>query len=426
MNLKKLSFLIMLLSISLMFAKNTNAIFYNENYTNIALDNNGWCAGLEITFNVMNETDYQNKKTIEDNLCGVNETPEDDDCEEFHILKDFPVKVYNGPLEDLPLILDAKTDANGEFKIIFNEPNQYLINIEHKGNYNDYSKIYFVDECKNAQIQQEIEESINEDNQIVLYNQTFEYKDKGLEVELKNTDMSSAQDISIFNTNPGEFEIAPLNNTLNAIIIKAKTQNYTNLKLNFDVQLPENSDPLLFKYDITKKSWMPITNFKYENSTKKIVLENAQLGIYATAFNKKEEIITNQSTTQTELDNPTNQEKEEITTETSNIKNTKSFGGFIFLGLLILLIIGIFYFFFTNDRSSTRHKASENKEEFRVQKNKPVKELEILDTYSQVYQRTKQYIQTYKDSYTKDQIYRALLKAQIPTDIINKLFDEMY
>lgn len=97
-------------------------------------------------------------------------------------------------------------------------------------------------------------------------------------------------------------------------------------------------------------------------------------------------------------------------------------GFYLFLGLFILALILGWYFLFSNNKNVHYHeyKISSNQDK------KNSKELEVLNTYSQVYERTKQYIKTYKESYNKEQIRKALTDANIPKDIIDKLFEELY
>lgn len=383
----------------------------NENYTNLYLNANGWCAGLNINFKLYNQTDWNNKNNIEDNLCGVNQTPTDDNCLDFNKISNAKVVVYNGPLDGLKVLFNGTSDVNGTFNMKFNSANAYLIKIIPSGNYNNFETKFQVDKCvlskdvvakieENKTINETINETINK-----IYNQSFDFPVG--KIILKNTKSNLSSDFSLKLVDLKNNEINELNNTIKSFEITG-IENFDSL--NVDVPIDNVSNLKLFLYDTNFNKWNEVNNFKIKNST--LSIESAKFGIYSVVNDKPKKVEVSVV---------------EKTNNTDKIKVENSTGShtllYSILGVLVILTIAGFVYINSNKDKKDYHndKLSNNSNNKTSDKKQ-----EVLTNYSDVYSKTKAYVQQYKKSFSKDQVYRALKQNNIPIDIIDKVFIEEF
>lgn len=126
-----------------------------------------------------------------------------------------------------------------------------------------------------------------------------------------------------------------------------------------------------------------------------------------------------------EIDSNTNNQNEVeepiIETKLDNIpesipiqKESSSFVTIIFILIILLcLAYGGLYFY-------------KNKNKFVKPKTQNKENSNEVESYQKTYDMTKAYVIKYKDKYSKDKIYRSLTKSNIPKDIIDKVFLEVY
>jgi len=114
---------------------------YNENYTNITLDWDGWCLGYDIVFKVYNVTQWEDRDDIED----------DEDLF-FLNVSDGEYTVYDGPFDSAPVLKTGDLSTTGTFSAIFEYEDNYLIEVEMDSDsgYNDYELLLEIYKCKTS------------------------------------------------------------------------------------------------------------------------------------------------------------------------------------------------------------------------------------------------------------------------------------
>jgi hypothetical protein len=117
--------------------------------TNITYDINGFCKNQEITISFYNESQYENKKKIEKELCSENENPDDDNCEKFDEIQVEGI-LYNGPTDKSEYIKSFYLyNNNYKIKHIFDKSNDYLLKINPDDEkIRNFEIIIPVEECK--------------------------------------------------------------------------------------------------------------------------------------------------------------------------------------------------------------------------------------------------------------------------------------
>ena len=431
---------------------------YNENHTDLHLEADGWCANLEINFKVWNATDYENKEEIEDNLCkeGCSEDCDgeedcyecDDDCVNFHDIEDAEVKVYSGPLNSMPVMFETETNSTGEFVYTFEEPNQYFIEIFPEGRYNDYHELLYLDTCTHAQNTtiKDLNEQIEDEEIPEPSDVEFNYEDKGIIVNLKQTTIN---DSSMLNVNDDVNVGGSLENMLKIFEIDSEeSTDFQEMELIVNLENLEDKEIKLNKYNKNNKKWNVIN---HENTKSGIKFTTADMGIYAineeiaekNDENATQEQINDSATKSDNLtddndsggddasgnDNDNNNggtgTDDGDSNESSNIKQI--------IGIVVALValIGLVGFFVLKKKSSSSSNSQKTTNTTSVNNNnnnnaQVEHQKEILSTYQQTYQKASDYVNTYKNNYTKDQLYRALESASVPKDIINRVLDEQY
>ncbi len=406
---KRISLILILFSI---FISASFSVGNNENYTDLYLEYEGWCSGLEITFKIWNETDWDNKFKIENDLCGEDENEEDDNCYEFHpVIAN--VTVFNGPINGLPILFEDEIGEDEEFKITFDEPNQYLIEIEPEDNYKSLDFTLLIDECPLSTNVSSIIEKLNE-TEIKNYNQTFKYTLGN--IILENTKSNISNSFAIKNLNLKKSEIKEINNSISNFEIIGLNDFE---KMIVEIPVSTSNNLSIFKYDSDFNKWNKISNFEIQNST--VIMTSPQFGVYSIVEEKSIEVPKEKKEIKTNMENLNND---------NNIIDSKSSPYTLYIILFILFIVLIIGFKFINSSKEVSNYHDLNKKN--DEKDNIKKELEnsqntqILTNYSDVYSKSKAYVKQYKTSFSKDKIYRALKQNNIPSDIIDKVFLEEY
>lgn len=384
----------------------------NETYTDLHLEANNWCPNIETTFKIYNATDFENKKYIEDNLCQSGEDPEDDNCEEFHIINSPEVKVYDGPFQsiDKNLLFEGKADSNGIFKVTFPRVDQYLIEITPTGDYNEYVERFYVEECKWATTT-----TNTTITNTLLTNQTFNYLNSQLTLIIQNTNLTSAEQITVQEKNNLEKPLIGAIKTIEIIIPQA---NYTTIETQYQLPIKENTTTKLYLYNLQTKTWL-LQTFEQQTDYIKFNITSNQtiFGIIQEEIKPKITVIeqtqelhsSNQNITTSEdtyLEEDTTQDETNISATTTSQNNSTA------LFIAVIALLGILAIIFMKKKKPIQTTQQPNKE--------------VLTTYEDTYKKAKEYVTTYKQQYSKDQLYRALKDSNVPEDIITKVFNEEY
>jgi len=378
---------------------------YNSSYTNITIDAEGWCSNIETTIKIYNQTDYQNKQKINDNICQENQTPENDNCFIFNKIQ-ADIIIYNGPMDGLKELLSTKIDNdNNNIKYKFNSANNYLVRIipTTKG-YNDAEDLVYIKDCK-------IKPVVKKEIKLKIYNKSFEYKNSNIILNLKNTNINSTTNITVEDIKKFNSSLTKLNSSIKTFQIKSNLNqtNFTNLDIQINLNFNMTSTIYVYKFE---KSWKKISKFKKE--TNKITITNSDFGIYSIQEIKQEPksvVKPRPKLVQTQINKP-----QKIKNESPNKSIT------LYLTIFIILILGITTFYYINKPSKKENKYKNDLTLEQTKENDKIK----INTYSSAYKTTKEYTKKYKNDYSKDQIYRALKQAGTPTDIIDKVFIEEF
>lgn len=406
------------LLILFIFLISLNTIYsYNDSLTDLYLDYNiiSDCAGKDISFLVMNSSDYESRDEIEDDLCGINETPDKDNCLKFDLIDNAEITIYNGVFDELPILYSGKTNKSGNFNFKFNKSGYYLFKISKHNNYNTLKEKYLIRDCTQNLMDYVIVKD-NLDLPSKTFNSTFNYPNEKVTLTLKNSNSNNSKNISISTINLDSKNITQLNNTIKSIEIKSNTLNYTNMKIQIEISKKENSTLKVYKYNFNTNKFEE-KSFKIENNN--IILESADFGIYSIT-EKEQETTTQETTTQETTTKATENKNLEL------IGNESSTNMIIWIVAISIIFILLISFIVINSKKSKEPSYNNEKLETKSIKKEEKEEIKTLNNYTDVYNNTKQYTQKYKVSYSKDQIYRALKQANTPSDIINKVFAEEF
>lgn len=405
-----LIFTILFLSLSV------NAYNYNSTYSNISVITNGWCMNIPITFKLYNSTQYDLNKG--------------DTLYNFTNITNAKVVIYSGPLDSMRSLLNTTTGVDGKFTYNFNSPNQYLLEIfpTSGSNYNDYHQLLSIDECKRSNPSKVINSTSNK----YLLDQIFIYND--IKISLNKTDMDKESNISLKNivglTQNG---LPNLNNVIKTVKIDGDSKVFTNMDIEFSI-LNFNPKATLKGYLYSNNNW---TEKQVNINENKVIFTNSSYGIYSITseviLSEKPMITPEVNITPTiSVNNSLN--NSEISSNTENIvsnnnndqtssnpsgdkvnnisENSSSNMKYYIIGIIFILVLGIVGYFLFTKKSATVNTTQAH--------------IEVLNTYNEIYNNSKKYVQTYKNSYSKDQIYRALVAVNIPRDIIDKIFLEEF
>jgi len=412
---------IFLFSISFSYS----AYQYNASWTDLEVYNDGWCANLEIPFTVYNKSEYLIKDQIKDNLCKVNETPEDDKCSEFETISG-NVKIYDGPfaIEDKKL-LDVSL-SKSSFSYTFTKEGGYLIEVFPTGKFNDwYVEDFTVLNCKLTNYTpDQSQEGIP-----LLKNQSFSYEDSKTIINLTNSGLNSSSDLIVkIYHDPVKVGLGSLPNTIKIVQILGK-KNFSSMEIISSINdlVKENEIYNVYKYNSKNSNWTKISNTSIINN--KVTISSAEIGIYAIASNKTtivENVTTTPVTQQIETNNSVTTSSSNTVEEVSNSANEKDTNNttqkssgpnkiliYSLIGLLLIVLGGVGFTKMKKKGEENSGKEEENPENG------------VL-SYSSIVSKTQEYVSKYKQQYSQDQIYRALKEANVPKDIIDKVFSMEY
>lgn len=415
--------------IIILFINNTNLAFsdiYNDSYTNLSLHNDGWCVNIDIDFRVYNQTDYENKREIENNLCqeGCEDECEWDvenctecksGCLKFHKIKDADVTIYDGPFESSSVLTETTTNDNGEFNYRFTEVSQFLIKINPKEeNYNSLYTIFQTNPCVHAQDTIELQ-----NNSPIEKDIEFIYDEMGVTIQLKQTTINNKTDIII--SDKSDF-VNKLNNTINIFELTSYNSNYENINIIKTIENITDKKLKLYQFNFTNNQWVE-KEFTKENSQIKFTSEDMGMFSVVEEVTKQSEVLLEEDNSKElneSLEEENNQEKQTKSNQENIVQNNNRTNVNNDSDKTILILIIAVGSIFLVILIGLKHTKTNKKKEI------PTEHKEVLTTYQETYNRTSKYVKENKDSYRKDQIYRALQSAHIPNDIIDKVFREEY
>lgn len=410
-------FLLSLVFFLFIFGTSAQALVYNENYTDLYLDKQGWCAGLDIGFKVYNTTDYENRFEI-------NKSQNDDIY--IRNISSADVVIYNGPLDILPVLIETSTNKTGEFVVNFPTVNTYLLQIFPEDSYNEYEEVISIEECEFANTDEENEtedfeeilESVEEDEEILL-DKSFTYANNKITLNVQETEIAEASQVTVLELSLEELkakEITLPDNVIASLEFIGDPA-FNNLEVIYDLENIANVDKV-YKYDSDSEAWEEIQVTKGQED---IIFESEEFGLFSiTGFEPLVEepaVIVEESTSEeTETPVVTRPVVPQQNSVTDLIPTALG-------GIVIILILGGGMFLAYNQ--FVKKKKHEDPLEEETPKRSPEEE-QKLTTYKEITDKTRAYIDQYKEKYSKDQIYRALSEAHVPKDIIDKVFLEKY
>ncbi len=389
-----------------------NGYYYNDTYSNLSIKQNGWCIDIETEFKVYNETEYNLYK-------------DDEEYDEYANISSAVINLYSGPFDSLPLILNSTTSTIGEFSYTFKSANDYLLEIYPTGRYNDYHELLAIEECKYSN---PALISNTTSTRTALYDKSYIYTD--IKIILNDTDMLSEKNLTVKNINGiTQNGLTALDNVVKSFSITGVNNNFSNMDIEVSL-ISVDTNNITKGYYYENNTWTEKIIVINEN---KVTFQNVKYGIYAITSNtipivepvqtpivETPEII--ETTSEQTANTPTSQNEasnEEVSSTSEQIdsineiqtESSSSSLMYIVVGIVIILVLGVGgYIMFTPKK----------KPEVITPHN------EVLNSYNEIYSHAKKYVQTYKDAYGKDQIYRALENVNVPRDIIDKVFLEEY
>ncbi len=385
----------------------------------IYLEKNGFCVNYEINFKIYNKTEYEKYK-------------EDDDYS-FQNLSEFNYEIREGPFDTSKLLVEGKTNKTGEFKYTFNNSSiPYYIKIEKKDSgFEKYEDTLTFQKCAGFSLYNKtfledgyfvelIESYTNFQNNPIILNRDKIYNETNIEIvnitkkqffkckeikvgflklesyknykilfndsgKLKNVEYTlenySSKDYLVFSfENEGIYFIKG-----NKVIVENNSKNNVTQSENIDVNNEIEKD--LINSSINNKN-----ETSSENISNKIVEKNEN------ELSKNNDSVTNVNSNKKDLSDPLRKTKK------NNLNNILKI---LFFGVMLFIII---WFVIA----------------YKKKKNKKVIPTPVVNSDDLEYKKVKKFVQKYKETYTKDQIFRALKKANISYDLIRRVFNEEF
>lgn len=357
-----------LLILPSLFASNTTSELY--------LEVEGFCPTVPIDFKIYNLSQWEEKDEINS-----------DEDREFQNISNIEYIVYEGPFNTHEILFEGSVNKTGEFNLTLPKTNRYLIEITASG-FDPFSTRIELEECKSLfEEEKEGEEKEKEDEKY-----TFEMKNDGIQVTINNANINLQNPLQITKNK---------NNIVNTS---------TNKDALFEIEIEKNSPDLEFEnleITIENISDKNISINKMDPQTKEI-LKTIE---YQLQKNSLVFTTNTQGTFIVEKKIETSEKPEEtvfIDETPAQTQSTNSIFPYLIGGVFLIIILFIIYGFFHKGT----HKKGNNQE--------------IIHSYSQEYKRTKEYVQRYKNSFPKEGIEKMLVQAQVPRDIILRVFKEEY
>ena len=361
----------------------------------IYLDSDNYCAGYEVTFTIWNKTQWDNRETLED--------------EQIDKFEDVDVVVYDGPIASLGVLYEGQTNNLSEFSTTFNREDEYLIEIEGSdmpGNFTNYEKRTYIDGCKYAG-----------DNRDVEVEEQKSYSD--VEYSFANNNVA----IQLDQTNTSKDEISFSQLQQEDVAVNERIENVASI---YEIQYPQEIEYSDSSISFSQNSQNPLNLYKYnqgslawdvveKNISTPYTLNSGEQGTYALQENiaqvqNEQEAINESSQVSSEEGNTPQNQTPQGTPVIENTSNSSSTTLMYVIGAIVVLGVIASPFLF---RTSKRKK----QENLHPEK---------LATYKEEYEKTKNYVQQYKDQFSQEAIRQALLQGNIPVDIIDKVFREVY
>lgn len=425
-----------------------SAYKHNSSWSNVTLDYNGWCSNTSLTIRAYDSVEYANKESIKDNLCWGNQTPIRNHCQEFKVIQG-NLKIHDGPLESMPILYEHELNENSSIVYNFKTERDYYVELFVENvDYNDYYHLLNIFTCKKAN-----KKIINQGQVKVvkLYNQSFNYINDLITLDLYDTIFSNKTNISV---HPVDFKLAgidELNNSFHPILIEVTGSNYSkmNLKYNLGFTKKNYSYKLMF-YDPDFVSWMPYDN-TFEDNISFGGLD-IKPGIYAIIRESKNSshssnIISNDKTP-VYMDVEDNSSSFSVDSKlnvsnnvsiNTNLNNQNKKSGFnyiyilIFLVVLVTIAVILFIVFYkpknsigSNKQNNLNNPNVKNTNKATNNNTNNNNKLDILNNYTTTFNRAKEYVNKYKSDYSIDGLKMALRNANVPEDIIDKIFLDEY
>lgn len=362
---------ILIISFLLLF----NLSFASEIGEEIYIDVGGWCPNIPIIFTLYDLDEWNIREEIS----------KDKDIN-FTSFKDSKITIHSGPFESMSELYTSKTNENS-FSYTFNSEGMYLIRVEtEKIGYKNTNKVVEVVTCRHPSTQRQAE------NKTVIFNEH--------NLKIKLTESKILEDeVKIIQKN--NLESFPQIENINKILEIQSEELKDFSKLEIELSNYENIEKILF-LNLDENSW---ENISFQTQGNNVVFEMQEFGILA-IINKE---IEETEVIQEEL---IEEEKEELNQEIIINNNESEDNNNLYYIIGGILIFGLFTFYLIN-------KTNKEKELYHS-----TKEQEILTSYNQEYERTKEYVKQYKENYSGLQIKTALKQANIHDDIIDKVFLE--
>jgi hypothetical protein len=416
---KILSSFTILFSILFLVQITTIAGATNENATNIIVESDGFCPNYPIPFQLFNETQYAIKEEIEDDLCGVNETPEDDRCEVWEGFKG-KVTIHNGPIDGMPILKEFSIDKQRDFEITFPSVNDYLIIYEsEQDQYADWEETITLFECKFSsknkdKYPDENTPEIEENN-----NKTFLYDNNEFVVDFIETTFENQDEVT--------FEIIEneqLNTSIKSFELKTENNNktFSKMKIQMSIQI-KDKEYEFYKFDSNSNEWLKINVENIEETENSLKFEISTFGKYSIVQkieevkvieNDKNENSTDTTNSQTNT-NPSfrdeNRQQVPIELDLGKAKsNVSKINPAILVGAAIFILAIVGFLFMPKKRKEI--------DMSKYQSNKPIND--------ETYKKTKEYVLKYKAQYNQEQIRQSLTAAKIDVNVIDKVLKEEF
>lgn len=416
--LKKLYLKISLI-ISIILFSQTLVLAANENATDIVLKYEGFCANYPINFIMFNQTQYDDREDIEDDLCKSGEDPEDDRCEEWELFSGKLI-VHNGPIDGLPVLTEFDLNDKREFQVTFSEFNSYLVRYESEDDeYNNWEELVELAECKRADKNKdkypEIEDEV--EPQEDKTNQTFLFNNNEFIIDIQDTNIENQNEITI-----QEIQTTEIENPIKSLeILTTKSESEFSkiiVQTNIDLQDKEFE---IKKYNENSNSWQNVNLNIIEQTQTSIKFEISSFGKYSIYEKEKEVVIDNQnevenqSNQNSQLSGNNNRNDEElvpIELDLGKAKGQSQINPILIGGVVIFVLIIVGFLFIPKKRKETDMSGYQN-----------ISQNPIND---ETYRKTKEYVQKYKSQYNQEQIRTSLTQGKIDKEVIDKVLKEEF
>lgn len=355
------------------------------------LDYNNFCQG-ETTFTLWNQSQWEQKNDLDE--------------DEIDYLEDADVVVYNGPFDSSEVLYEGETNNISEFTTSFPEVRDYLIEITNApGNFTKYEEYHFVETCSFSSQNNDEDESGENSGESMQNNFTF--NDGRLTITFTNSSIEEGEiDVKTL-----EQSDVAVNDRISDVveiydIQISENREFDSLNLTFDAQ---NSQKIsIYSHNEDELAW----NMIKENGSYPETISTQSVGTFAlTALPQNpspSNTSSNTSSNNQQNETQTNQSQENTIPTVTQSQESSNLP-FIAIGVILgIALLGSPFLF-----SLKKHKHNND-------------EYEALSSYKQEYEKTKNYVNQYKDSYNQEAIRTALIQGNIPKDIIDKVFEEVY